>query len=317
MADNKDRWGVLFIPKPGVRRTHKRWELMRAYLDEKNVAYDVLQSEGVKSSSIFRLAKMLIDNGYRTIVVVGGDLAVNAVVNAIMSYPNLIDEIRLGIIPNGFGNNFAHFWGLHESNYKEAIDHLIRGRIRKVDVGECTYSKDSVYHKRYFINAVNIGLSASIVGITEEARRFIGVKFLTHLATSFLMIFERKFYKLKGTINYEEVSGSVMSVCIGSCSGYGQTPNAVPYNGMLDVSIIYQPHGIKQLAYGLWLLFIGKFLSYKNVTPYRTHEVEITSAEHARVSVDGRMIKGEAPLKVKVFQEKLNLIIPSRPNPKG
>ena len=186
--------------------------------------------------------------------------------------------------------------------------------IRKVDVGECTYSKENVYHKRYFINAVNIGLSASIVGITEEARRFIGVKFLTHLATSFLMVFERKFYKLESTINYEEVNGSVMSVCIGSCSGYGQTPNAVPYNGMLDVSIIYQPHGVKQLAYGLWLLFTGKFLSYKKVTPYRTHEVDISSAEHARVSVDGRMIKGGAPLKVKVFQEKLNLIIPSRPN---
>ena len=106
MADNKDRWGVLFIPKPGVRRTHKRWEQIRAYLDEKKVSYDVLQSEGVKSSSIFRLAKMLIENGYRTIVVVGGDLAINAVVNGIMSYPNLIDEIRLGIIPNGFGNNF-------------------------------------------------------------------------------------------------------------------------------------------------------------------------------------------------------------------
>ena len=312
MADNKDRWGILFIPKPGVRRTHKRWEQIRVYLDEKQVQYDVLQSDS-SMQSVFRLSKMLIENGYRTLICVGGDSSLNAVVNGIMSYPDLVDEIRLGLIPNGFGNNFAHFWGYEDDDYKGTIDNLIRGRVRKIDVGECNYVKDERPHTRYFINAVNVGLSASIIGLTEEARRYIGWKFLAHIATSARLIFERKFYKLEAQINYEEVKESIMSVCIGSASGYGQTPNAVPYNGMLDVSIITQPKDLKQVGYGIWLLFVGKFLSYKRVQPYRTREVEIMVAEHARISVDGRMVKGGAPLKVKVHQERLNFIIPSRP----
>ena len=312
-TDNKDRWGILFIPKPGVRRTHKRWEQIRKYLDEKGVSYDVLQSESLKSSAVYRLARMLIDNGYRTLIVVGGDSPLNATVNAIMCYPDLVNEIRLGVIPNGFGNNFAHFWGLSEDDYKGAIDNLIRGRIRKVDVGTIDYVKENVPHKRYFINAVNVGLSASIIGMTEEAQHYVGFKFLAHIITSFLLIFERKFYDLKAVINYEDVTESVMSVCIGSASGYSQTPNAVPYNGMVDVSIITQPTDFKQLASGLWLLFSGKFLSCKRVRPYRTREVEIVSADHARISVDGRMIKGEAPLSIKVQQELLNFVIPSRP----
>lgn len=313
VTDSKDRWGILFIPKPGVKHTHKRWEQIVSYLDEKGVPYDVLQSESLKSVAVYRLTKMLIENGYRTIIVVGGDSALNATVNGIMAYPELVDEIKLGVIPNGFGNNFAHFWGFSEDDYKSAIGHLIRGRIRKVDVGICEYVKDDNPHKRFFINAVNVGLSASIIGMTEEAQRFVGFRFLAHIVTSFLMIFERKFYKLDACINYEKVNESVMSVCIGSASGYGQTPNAVPYNGMVDVSIITQPTKIKELAHGLWLLLAGKFLSCKKIHPYRTREVEISSAEHARISVDGRMINGSAPLKVKVMQEKLNFIIPSRP----
>lgn len=312
--ENKDRWGILFMPKPGVKHTHKRWEQIRKYLDQRGVAYDVIQSESLKSAAVYRLTRMLIENGYRTLIVVGGDASLNATLNGIMAYPDLVDEIRLGVIPNGFGNNFSHFWGYSEDEYKETIDHLIRGRIRKIDVGICEYVKENVPHKRYFINAVNVGLSASIIGMTEEAHRYVGVKFLAHIVTSFMLIFERKFYGLKALINYEKVEESVMSVCIGSALGYGQTPNAVPYNGMVDVSIITQPTELKQLLSGLWLLHWGKFLKSKKIRPYRTREIEILSADHARISVDGRMIKGEAPLKVKVLQEKLNFIIPSRPD---
>lgn len=313
-TENKDRWGILFIPKPGVKHTHKRWEDIRKYLDQKSVEYDVIQSESLKSAAVYRLTRMLIENGYRTIIVVGGDASLNATLNGIMAYPDLVDDIRLGVIPNGFGNNFSHFWGYSEEEYKETIDNLVRGRVRKIDVGVCDYVKEGVPHRRYFINAVNVGLSASIIGMTEEAHRFVGVKFLAHIVTSFLLIFERKFYTLKALINYEKVEESIMSVCIGSASGYGQTPNAVPYNGMVDISIITQPTAFKQYVTGLWLLFLGRFLKSKEIRPYRTREIEIQEASHARISVDGRMIKGEAPLKVKVLQEKLNFIIPSRPD---
>ena len=40
-------------------------------------------------------------------------------------------------------------------------------------------------------------------------------------------------------INTDSIHRSVMTMCVGNALGYGQTPNAVPYNGLLDVSVVY------------------------------------------------------------------------------
>ena len=55
-----------------------------------------------------------------------------------------------------------------------------------------------------------------------------------------------------------------MTVCIGSARGYGLTPSAVPYNGWLDVSVVYRPE-LLQLFKGLWLLLNGRLLNLKKV----------------------------------------------------
>lgn len=312
----EDRWGIIYVPKPGVRRTHKRWEHILAYLEEKDVKFDFVQSEGV--SSVNRLTQMLINNGYRMLVIVGGDAALNEAVNGIMAFGDpIVSEVSLGVIPNGFGNNFANFWGIEEDEYKKSIDFLIRKRIRKIDVGLCYYHKENEVDSeelRYFINAVNIGLGASIIGITEQAERLVGVKFFARIFSSLRLLFERITYKTYAEINHETFEGNVTGLCVGSCLGYGQTPNAVPYNGMVDVSIVQLPHDIRQLFLGLYLLISGKFLNYNKVLPYRAREVKIERADHARISVDGRFLKtGKFPIRINVMQERLNFIIPSRP----
>lgn len=310
---NNDRWGIIYVPRSGLRNSSKRWEEAMAYLNERGVQYDVVQSNGM--SEVSRLTRLLIENGVRTILVGGGDAALNEAVNGIMSFgAELVGELVLGVLPNGFANNFASFWGYDEDDFKTTCEHLIRRRVRKVDVGICYYQNEQGFQEsRYFINAVNVGLGASIVGINEKANRLVGVKFLDSMLSSVRLIFERTFYKVSATINYEHFEGTMMGLCVGNCLGYGQTPNAVPYNGMLDVSIVQLPTGIKQLFVGLYLLAHGKFLSYPNVLPFRTREVEIHKAPYAKISMDGRFLKsGNFPMKIKVKQECLNFIIPSK-----
>lgn len=58
-------------------------------------------------------------------------------------------------------------------------------------------------------------------------------------------------------INDEHIRGRIMTVCIGSAWGWGQTPSAVPYNGWLDVSVIYRPEFL-QIISGLWMADSGK-----------------------------------------------------------
>ena len=106
-------------------------------MESKNVMFDYVQSEGF--GSVERLSRTLANNGYRTIVVVGGDGAINDAVNGIMhSDVANKNDIALGIIPNGIGNDFADYWEM-SSDYKKAVDCIINNRRRKIDVGTCYY----------------------------------------------------------------------------------------------------------------------------------------------------------------------------------
>ena len=155
MSVEPGKWGVIYNPKAGTRKVQKRWKEIKEYMDSKGVSYDYVQSEGF--GSVERLAGILANNGYRTIVVVGGDGALNDAINGIMSSnAEKKEEIAIGIIPNGIGNDFARYWELN-LEYKQAVDWIINNRRKKIDVGYCNFYDGAKHQRRYFLNAVNIG----------------------------------------------------------------------------------------------------------------------------------------------------------------
>lgn len=309
MAVEPNRWGIIYNPKAGTPKVRKRWNEIRGYIESCGVDFDYVHSEGY--GSVERLARTLANNGYRTIVVVGGDGALNDALNGILSSSvEKKNEIALGIIPNGIGNDFAHFWDIRFDDYKHAVDTIINHRTRLVDVGYCSYCVEGKNEKRYFLNALNIGLGARVVNITNGTRRFWGAKAIAFLASMFLVLFERKQFRTHLKINGEHIRGQVMTVCVGSARGYGLTPNAVPYNGWLDVSVVYQPK-FWQGFMGLWMLLQGRILNHKMVKPYRTKKVKVLRTQNAMVSLDGRRILLiDYPLEVGILPENIKLIIP-------
>ena len=226
MSVDPRKWGVIYNPKAGTRKVKKRWKEIKEYMDARGVSYDYMQSEGF--GSVERLAGILANNGYKTIVVVGGDGALNDAINGILN-SDVKDkhEIAIGIIPNGIGNYFADFWGI-DMDYKQAINILMKGRKRRIDVGYCKFFDGEKHQKRFFLNAINIGFVSKIVKVTDGTKRFWGVKFLSYVAAFFLLFFERNLYRMHICINGEHIRGRIMTVCIGNAHGYGQTPSAVP-----------------------------------------------------------------------------------------
>ena len=310
MAVETTKWGIIYCPKAGITNKRKRWEKIQKVLDERGVAYDFVQSE--TADSVERLTMMMVNNGYKTIIIVGGDSALNDAVNCLMKEEREVrDTISLGVVPNGLMNDFARFWGYDEDNIEQTIDWLLKGRTRLIDLGCIRYtnSKEERCH-RYFLNCVNIGLVASIMNLRRQTRRMLGLRTLSFIASFILMIFQRMEYKMDLKINNERINRRVMTVCIGSAQGYGQTPNAVPYNGMLDVSVVYHPEMV-QLFEGFYLFLRGKFLNHRNVHPYRTQEVVVEEAQRALVGIDGRLMNTPVgPFKIKIEQEVVNFLIP-------
>lgn len=307
MSDNLDRWGIVYVPKAGVSNSQKRWNQIREYLEFRKVKYDYVQSEG--EDSVERITRLLIDSGHRTIVVVGGDEALNDAINAIMFTPREVrQELYLGLVPNGIGNDFADFWGLDPDNYKKSVHWIIEHRSRTIDVGYCSYQDGGEQKVRYFLMAVNIGLGAQAIRLSDKCKRWGKVN-PAYLWALFSLFKERKQYKMRFKVNAEEISDRIMTLCIGNSRGYGLTPSAVPYNGWLDVTQVYRPRG-RQTFRGLYLLLHNKILNFEQVKPYRTKHVEIIQSEGTMTCIDGRTLVHSFPLTVSLEPGAVNFIIP-------
>lgn len=304
------KWGIVYCPKSGSFRPQKRWERIEKILKQLSVDYDFVQSE--QSSSVDRLVTMLINNGYKTIVIVGGDSALNDAVNCLMSAGTQTREgIKLGVIPNGKMNDFAHFWDIKENDVEGTVRMLKNGRTRKIDLGCIRYTNSNGEKcHRYFHNSLNIGLVASVMNMRRKTTGWMGMNTVSIIPASLKMVFQRLEYKMHLKINDDTIKRKIMSVSIGNAQGYGFTPNAVPYNGWLDVSVVYHPE-VTQLFEGFYLLYSGKILNHRDVHPYRTKAVEVMKAERAHIGIDGRLMNTPVgPFHVEVEQEVVSFIIP-------
>ena len=138
----------------------------------------------------------------------------------------------------------------------------------------------------------------------------MGMNTVSIIPASLKMVFQRLEYKMHLKINDDTIKRKIMSVSIGNAQGYGFTPNAVPYNGWLDVSVVYHPE-VTQLFEGFYLLYSGKILNHRDVHPYRTKAVEVMKAERAHIGIDGRLMNTPVgPFRVEVEQEVVSFIIP-------
>ena len=308
---DSNRWGILYCPKASLLTTpNNRWASVERVLKNEGIAYDFVQSEA--RGSVTRLVKMFINNGYKTIVIVGGDSALNDAVNCLMQTERQTrDEIALGVIPNGVMNDFAHFWEIDENDIEKTVRGLKDRRIRRVDLGCIRYKNKKGQHcHRYFINCINVGFVAAMMNLRRQTRHIFGSRAMSYIMSFILLIFQRLDYKMDIKINNEEIKRRVMTICVGNALGYGQTPNAVPYNGFFDVSVVYHP-GFTQLFEGIYLFVKGEFLNHNAVHPYRTKEV-VMSAESALVGIDGRLMSSSpvGEFRIAIEPEAINFIMP-------
>lgn len=77
-------------------------------MDSRGVDYDYVQSESF--DSVERLAEVLANNGYRTVVVVGGDGALSDAINdTMLSDTKDKENVTPDIILNGIGSDLVKY----------------------------------------------------------------------------------------------------------------------------------------------------------------------------------------------------------------
>lgn len=287
----------------------KRWQEIAAMLEKYGVEYDMVQSENAQG--VERLMNMMVKNGYEDIIIAGGDSALNGATNCLMRVEKQVrDKVNLGVIPNGTMNDFASFWGFSYKDIEGAVASLAEHRIRRIDVGCIRYNdKQGETHQRYFINSLNVGLLATIQRLRQQMRKRFWSRKVSFAASLLMLIFHKMESRMTYTINYLTENHRVTTLCVGNACGYGQTPNAVPYNGMLDITIVRQQPMLVFVS-GIYLFLRGKILMHNRVRPYRSREIELEVTKNTKLSVDGHPMETPVGMfRVNVEQEVLNFII--------
>ena len=109
------------------------------------------------------LACQAAEAGYSLVIAAGGDGTVHEVINGLMKVP-LENRPRLGIIPLGSGNDFAHSIGIFGSPL-EALNKIYTGQPKYIDLGMFDIGLGK---REYFNNTFGLGFDATVTIYTHR-----------------------------------------------------------------------------------------------------------------------------------------------------
>lgn len=142
------------IANPGAGKAEEfadRLDLAVHTLKENGVDVDVAFAAPKKEA--IPIAQKAVKDGYDTIIAMGGDGTICAVIRGMGG-----SKTHLGIIPGGTMNDIPRSLGIPE-DVKEACELIASDSARKMDLG---LVKNSNYKKWYFFHVVAVGLTATI-----------------------------------------------------------------------------------------------------------------------------------------------------------
>lgn len=103
------------------------------------------------------LARQAALDGYDLVIAMGGDGTVHEVINGVMQVPPE-SRPRIGVVPMGSGNDFAHSVGMKD-NHVEALRQIMTGKPKTIDLA---LIEDNLGRKEYMDNTIGIGFDATV-----------------------------------------------------------------------------------------------------------------------------------------------------------
>ena len=130
-------------------------------------------AETTRAGEERNLADVAIAQGYEIIVAVGGDGTWGNVADRIVASDR--ENVALGILPNGTGNDFGRNLGYDPSSPEKAVLALAGGHVCRVDMGrvETLSSAEHTPHimeRRNFLNLVGFGFDVAVIDAAANAR---------------------------------------------------------------------------------------------------------------------------------------------------
>ncbi|MBQ0052357.1 MAG: diacylglycerol kinase family lipid kinase [Treponema sp.] len=297
----------------GSGKAFLKWKKIVRLLKEKNVEYKahITQYQGHASEIARELS-----SGSETVnlIVIGGDGAVNEVVNGIADF----SKIRLGLIPTGSGNDFSRGLKIPRKNPKKALEKILKSDgNQKIDLGRTTVL--STGESKLFGISSGYGLNA-IVGTSINSARIKKILNFIHLGSlSYAFYTVQTLFTMKTqsvTLRFDDEKPVSYNKLIfianqnSFCEGGGvpMTPKAQMNDGYLSFCMaaglprIVTFFAFPMLCLGLHSVFPGFMLkNYK--------KLEIESESPTILHTDGELMGNVEKVRWEVVPSILNVLV--------
>lgn len=310
IRDLTDRWFVIVNPVAGSGRGLIDFPQISRLLRNDDIRHDAVFTEHKHHAT--ELAVTAANQGYRRIIVIGGDGTLNEVVNGLFIQKAVEPrEILLAVIAVGTGNDWVRTFGIPQ-HYSEAIRAIREGRSFLQDVGTVTYTESHYTQTRYMANVAGLGFDAYVIS-TFNHLKMKGYKGGWMYLYSILKSYFR--YKSSGAriwVDDKVVFNDLMfSLAIGICKynggGVQQLPNALADDGLLDLTIIRPVHWW-HIVFRLKKLFNGDIYQIGHVIHAQGRKVKIEAAPSIQLETDGELMGG-TPVEVNIRQRAIRVVV--------
>ena len=301
-------WYTIVNPNAGEGKGKKDWYRIASLFEKRSIPITVKFTE--RKNQAIEFAREAVIKGYRKIIAVGGDGTLHEVINGIFSQEECSPrQISVGMIPVGTGNDWGKMFGI-PLIYEGAVDVIKENKIFLHDIGIIKYNDGDKQKQRYFINIAGLGYEALVVKKTnkqKEKGRSSQAIYLLNLLSS-LVVFRNT--KTDITIDDKPYSGKVFSINIGNgryCGGgMRQTPEALPDDGLLDITVIREMGRI-EIIKSLKILYDGTILGHPKIDGFRAKKVSIKSEALLYAEADGESL-GHTPVEFSIIPGAVNVV---------
>jgi diacylglycerol kinase (ATP) len=250
-------------------------EMIRKY------AVDALVVISEKPGHAARLALHYAGLGTKYIIGVGGDGTLNEIASALLHTEN----VTIGIVPAGTGNDFIQILGFPDRFKEEHWKVLFEKKAIPMDVGLCNGLP--------FLNGMGLGFDAQVAAENYvepgEVKKGGKYKYIYHILKTLLLYKEKRMTVLSAEARHE-TDCFINTVSIGRrfAGGFFLTPRAIANDGLLDVCMI-EKLSIPERLMILPKVPKGTHLLNKKVNYYHTSKIEIEFSQEVPFHLDGEL----------------------------
>lgn len=222
---------ILVNPEAGHGRARKAAAQLPRVARE--LGWEVEQRETLGMGHEVELAAEAGRKGWPLVIAVGGDGTVHGTVNGLLGEG--LPTVVLGHVPVGTGNDFAKTVGLDKRHTPEQnLRRILDGRLRHFDAGRAV--------GEYFINSIGVGFAAETAMNLMKYKRLGGFASYVVAVYRTFFAYEAPELAVRTSTFYERGKILMVEVTLGKTTGGGfmVSPDADPFDGLLDVCLIRQ-----------------------------------------------------------------------------